>query len=131
MNAGALTLVDHVHAKTHAGAVDDEYTELTMTRRSHKNGLAILAATSAALAIVESRPAQAGCTKDVECKGERICENGRCVYPPPAVETESPAPPAVPVATPDAASPVASSLSIAAPPSPAPLSPAKPTQAST
>ena len=97
---------------------------MTMTRRSHKNGLAILAATSAALAMVESRPAQAGCTKDVECKGERICENGRCVYPPPAVETEGPAPPSAAVAAPaaaappDAPSPVAPA--VVRPPSPAP-----------
>ena len=97
---------------------------MTMTRRSQKNGLAILAATSAALAMVESRPAQAGCTKDVECKGERICENGRCVYPPPAVETEGPAPPSAAVAAPaaaappDAPSPVAPA--VAKPPSPAP-----------
>jgi len=99
---------------------------MTMTRRSHRNGLAILAATSAALAMVESRPVQAGCTKDLECKGERICENGRCVYPPPAVETQGPVPPAAPVATPFAAVPpvapfpVAPSPSVAAPPPPAP-----------
>lgn len=24
-------------------------------------------------------PATAGCTKDVECKGDRICEAGRCI----------------------------------------------------
>lgn len=26
-------------------------------------------------------PATIGCTKDVECKGNRICERGRCVSP--------------------------------------------------
>lgn len=26
-------------------------------------------------------PTSAGCTKDVECKGNRICERGRCVSP--------------------------------------------------
>jgi hypothetical protein len=26
-------------------------------------------------------PASAGCTKDVECKGDRVCEGGRCVSP--------------------------------------------------
>lgn len=26
--------------------------------------------------------ADAQCTKDIECRGDRICENGRCVNPP-------------------------------------------------
>jgi len=26
-------------------------------------------------------PTPAGCTKDVECKGDRICEGGRCISP--------------------------------------------------
>jgi hypothetical protein len=29
-----------------------------------------------------SPPAQDGCSKDTDCKGERICENGKCVNPP-------------------------------------------------
>ena len=27
-------------------------------------------------------PIPEGCTKDVECKNDRVCENGRCVSPP-------------------------------------------------
>lgn len=27
------------------------------------------------------KPTHSGCTKDIECKGERICENGRCTLP--------------------------------------------------
>ena len=100
----------------------------------------MLAATSAALAMVETRAAHAGCTKDVECKGLRICENGRCVDPPPEAGIESPSaaasagavsdvaapvPPAAAVATPataappGAVSPAASSASVTSPPSPA------------
>lgn len=30
-----------------------------------------------------SEPATAGCTKDTDCKGDRICEAGRCVAPTP------------------------------------------------
>lgn len=26
-------------------------------------------------------PTRVGCQKDTDCKGKRICENGRCVYP--------------------------------------------------
>jgi len=97
---------------------------MIVTTGSHKRSLAVLAATSAALAMVESRPGQAGCPMDVECKGVRVCENGRCVYPPPAVETDGPTPAAAAVATPlaaappDAPSPAASA--VATPPSPAP-----------
>lgn len=59
-----------------------EYTE-TMARRSCQRRFLILAAASAALALGESLPAHAGCTTDLECKDTRICEQGRCVYPPP------------------------------------------------
>lgn len=31
-----------------------------------------------------------GCHKDTECKGDRICEKGRCVAPPKNLESESP-----------------------------------------
>jgi len=51
----------------------------------------------------ESLPAHAGCTTDVECKDARICEQGRCVYPPPRA-TVAPS----------------SSPSVATPPSPGP-----------
>jgi len=48
--------------------------------------------------------ARAQCTKDLDCRGELICENGECVQavppPPPAVES----PTASPAATPTAAS---------------------------
>jgi hypothetical protein len=89
---------------------------MTMTRRSHGKGIAILAATSAALAMVESRPAHAGCTKDVECKGVRICENGRCVYPPPAVGTPGPGEAASPGAATTSAAPAAGSSPAIVPP---------------
>ncbi len=35
-------------------------------------------------------PAVAGCTKDTDCKGDRICESGRCVEPPPPPSAQSP-----------------------------------------
>jgi hypothetical protein len=70
-----------------------------MATGSHKRRLAVLAAISAASAIVELRPAHAGCTMDVECKGVRICENGRCVYPPPEGTTQGPTETALPQAT--------------------------------
>jgi hypothetical protein len=54
-----------------------DYSE-TMMRGSHQRRLAILAAVSAALAMSESRLANAGCTTDMECKDARICEQGRC-----------------------------------------------------
>lgn len=67
-----------------------------MTTGSHKRKLAVLAAISAASTIVELRPAHAGCTMDVECKGVRICENGHCVYPPPEGTAQGPTEAAVP-----------------------------------
>jgi len=48
----------------------------------------IFATASAVLAMSQSRPAQAGCSSDSECKGARICEDGRCVDPTQA-ETQS------------------------------------------
>ena len=70
-----------------------------MTTGSHKSRLAVLAAISAASAIAELRPAHAGCTMDVECKGERICENGRCVAPAPEGTAQGPTEAALPQAT--------------------------------
>jgi hypothetical protein len=35
----------------------------------------------AAAALISIHPAHAGCTRDSECKGTRICEEGRCVNP--------------------------------------------------
>ncbi len=53
--------------------------------------------------------AQAGCSNDTDCKGERICEEGRCVAPPvAATSTPPPAPPPTPPRAPlatDSASP--------------------------
>ena len=72
---------------------------MMMTTGSHKRRLAVLAAISAASAIVELRPAHAGCTMDVECKGVQICENGRCVYAPPEGTTQGPTEAALPPAT--------------------------------
>ncbi len=42
--------------------------------------------------------AQAGCSKDTDCKGERICEAGRCVAP--AVTAAPPPPPPPPAPSP-------------------------------
>lgn len=42
----------------------------------------------------------AGCEKDVDCKGDRVCESGKCVAPPPV--TSSPPPPPMPVPEVDA-----------------------------
>jgi hypothetical protein len=100
------------------------------TGRSHGQALAMLAATSAALAMVETRAAHAGCTMDVECEGERICEQGSCVDPAPEAGIEIPsaaasagaattsAAPAT-ATPPGAVSPVASWPSVTAPPAPA------------
>lgn len=50
-----------------------------------------------------------GCTKDTDCKGERICEAGQCVNPPAPAAAESPAavsePPSVPQPPPEAPNP--------------------------
>lgn len=54
-----------------------------MMRGSHRRRLTIVAAAAAALATGESLRAYAECTADVECKGTRICDQGRCAYPPP------------------------------------------------
>lgn len=46
-------------------------------------------------------PAQAGCTKDTDCKGDRICVNSLCVSPPATSSTPAvPSGPAVPSAQP-------------------------------
>jgi hypothetical protein len=95
----------------------------------------MLATSSVALAMVETRAAQ-GCTMDMECKGVRICADGRCVYPPPEAGAQgsaraasagaaitsavaAPAPPAAVVApaTGAASVPVAASPSVALLPS--------------
>lgn len=54
--------------------------------------------------------APVGCTKDTDCKGERICEAGQCVNPPAPAAAESPAavsePPSTPPPPPAAPNPV-------------------------
>jgi hypothetical protein len=111
-------------------AVGEAYTRLMRTRRSHSQSLALLAATSAAVAMVETRAALADCTMDVECEGERICEHGLCVDPGPEAVIEGPSAaasagdattPATPAAAapPAAVSPAAFLPSVTAPPSPA------------
>ena len=48
--------------------------------------------------------AEAQCTKDSDCKGERICEQGTCTEPPVKAEPAPPAPPAVVAPAPSAPS---------------------------
>ena len=66
-------------------------------------------ATWAGVAVLLSASlSHAQCTKDVDCKGERICQDGNCVAPPPgaaapppaASSETTPAPPAAPGAAP-------------------------------
>jgi hypothetical protein len=61
-----------------------------------------------------ARSAHAECTKDTECKGDRVCEAGSCVAPPPG---SAPAPAQEPAAAPAPA------------PAPAPVAPAAPVPA--
>jgi hypothetical protein len=63
--------------------------------------------------IAGARPAQAGCTRDNECKGARICEDGKCVWPP----KEIPAPKAA--AAPTVAAPAPATPAEAEPKAPA------------
>jgi len=51
---------------------------------------------------VRSEPA--GCRRDADCKGERLCVNAMCVNPPPAPPPAAPALPAAPPTTPAAPS---------------------------
>ena len=48
----------------------------------------VLAGVATAAVAVASPPAHAACTRDSECKGVRICENGRCVTPPQGNEAQ-------------------------------------------
>ena len=62
-------------------------------------GVATLLATSLA---------QAQCSKDTDCKGERVCDAGSCVAPAaPAAPAATPAPAAAPPGSADAAQPLA------------------------
>lgn len=58
--------------------------------------------------------AQAQCAKDTDCKGERVCEQGKCIEPVAAVPPAAPQAPAVPPAAPEPVPAVAPS----APPQP-------------
>jgi hypothetical protein len=78
-----------------------------MSRRSVRAFLKVVAVlgTIAAAVVVPSPAAHAGCTRDSECKGARICENGRCVNPSQDYQaqgstTVQPVPPAPPGPTP-------------------------------
>jgi hypothetical protein len=51
-------------------------------------------------AIAASSPARADCTKDTECKGDRVCEHGQCVAPSSAPAAALPPTPAPAVAPP-------------------------------
>jgi hypothetical protein len=70
--------------------------------RFFDRGVAVIGAMTAVVVVLESPAAHAGCTRDSDCKGARICEKGRCVNPPAdnqaqgsgAVRPTPPAPPA-------------------------------------
>jgi len=75
-------------------------------RRWSRPILAVLATTSAMLATIPARSAWAECTRDSECKGTRICEDGKCIAP---AQQNTPSREAVgssaPAASPDAMAP--------------------------
>jgi tetratricopeptide (TPR) repeat protein len=39
--------------------------------------------------VLQAPRAQAGCTRDSDCKGDRICEDGRCINPPPSNQPQA------------------------------------------
>jgi hypothetical protein len=80
---------------------------MPMTKRCVSS---ILIATS--LVLLPVAETWAGCTKDTDCKGARVCEEGRCVAPSPAPTSEpTPAATPAPVVTPAApAAPAAPDL---------------------
>ena len=49
------------------------------------------------------RPAWAACAKDIDCKGDLICQGGVCVAPSPSAPPPAVAPPAAPVIPPEKA----------------------------
>lgn len=69
---------------------------MTSNRFMHRS---LAAAFTVVLVTAHVRPAWADCANDAQCKGDRICEKGVCVSPPP----KAPAPP--PVAPPPSAPP--------------------------
>jgi len=71
----------------------------------------------AAVVLLLTSAAHAECTKDTDCKGDRICDAGVCQAPPVAAEAAAPA---QPVPTTEAAAPPASAP-VAPVPAPAPV----------
>jgi hypothetical protein len=67
--------------------------------------------------------AHAQCSKDVDCKGDRVCEEGACVSPPAAAAALPPAPPAPSGAAPVAGAAPAPAAAAAPAAAPAPLAP--------
>lgn len=76
------------------------------------------ASLGAGLLLAWSSVAEAQCSKDTDCKGDRVCEGGKCVSPPPATPV-APAAAAAPAPAP-AAPPVATETDGSAPPPAAP-----------
>jgi hypothetical protein len=80
-NTGRSTLqpVDEATGREGVGA-----TERLVTHPVAPSPLPVTTPAAAAPASAQAQPAasEAGCSKDNDCKGERICEAGRCVEPP-------------------------------------------------
>jgi hypothetical protein len=80
----------------------------------------VFAAVAALLLALSSTGLAAQCHKDTDCKGDRVCEDGTCVEPPPGVIPEpAPPPPPAPPA-PDPPAYVAPTPAAAPPPPPPP-----------
>ncbi len=60
---------------------------------SSRLGPAVAAAMTFAMVVAQVGPAWAQCTNDVQCKGDRICEKGACVTPPPKAPPAATPPP--------------------------------------
>ena len=71
-------------------------------------------------ALLWAATAQAECTKDTDCKGDRVCSEGICVSPPPAAAPAPAAPQPAPAPTPVAAPPAGYTLVAVSAPAPAP-----------
>ena len=50
----------------------------------------------AILALIVATLISAGCDKDTDCKGDRVCEDGKCVAPAPIATPATQAPPPMP-----------------------------------
>jgi hypothetical protein len=92
---------------------------MALTRSSSSRVLAFLLVTTSSGLVAANSRAATGCTRDSECKGARICENGRCVNPAPAAGAPTPS---------ETVSPGSADASAAATaPIPQPLAPPPPT----